>query len=131
MTTPALRSERAPYCSIQTAIDNAVDTDEIVVAPGAYVETINFLGKAITVRSSDGPEVTIIVDGKDLFESIVSCVSGEGSDTVLDGFTITRGPAIVLWLDQKNVVLNLTIDLRISSDDVGERCLLQFFELFS
>ena len=42
-----------------------------------------------------------------------------------------RGPAIVLWLDEKNVVLNLIIDLRISSDDVGERCLLQFFELFS
>ena len=29
-------SVRDPYCSIQTAIDNAVDTDEIVVAPGTY-----------------------------------------------------------------------------------------------
>ncbi len=41
-----------PYCSIQTAIDNAVDTDEIVVAPGTYFETINFIGKAITLRPS-------------------------------------------------------------------------------
>lgn len=40
-----------PYCSIQTAIDNAADTDEIVIAPGTYVECINFLGKAIRLRS--------------------------------------------------------------------------------
>ncbi len=31
---PGNGSEADPYCSIQTAIDNAVDTDEIVVAPG-------------------------------------------------------------------------------------------------
>ncbi len=31
---PGDGSELDPYCSIQTAIDNAVDTDEIVVAPG-------------------------------------------------------------------------------------------------
>ena len=35
---PGSGSVRDPYCSIQTAIDNAVDTDEIVVAPGTYVE---------------------------------------------------------------------------------------------
>ena len=33
---PGDGSEADPYCSIQTAIDNAVDTDEIVVAPGIY-----------------------------------------------------------------------------------------------
>ena len=80
-----------PYCSIQTAIDNAVDTDEIVVAPGTYFETINFIGRAITLRSSDGPEVTII-DGTGFFH-VVQCVTGEGPDTVLDGFTITGGTA--------------------------------------
>ncbi len=80
-----------PYCSIQTAINNAVDTDEIVVAPGTYVETINFLGKAITLRSLDGRENTVI-DGTDLgYGSVVVCESGEGPATVLDGFTITGG----------------------------------------
>ena len=43
---PGDGSELDPYCSIQTAIDNSVDTDEIVVAPGTYLEAINFLGKA-------------------------------------------------------------------------------------
>ncbi len=49
---PGDGSELDPYCSIQTAIDNAVDTDEIVVAPGTYFETINFIGKSITLRPS-------------------------------------------------------------------------------
>ena len=80
-----------PYCSIQTAIDNAVDTDEIVVAPGTYTETINFLGKAVTLRSSDGPAVTIL-DGTGSLH-VVQCVSGEGPSSVLDGFTITGGNA--------------------------------------
>ena len=80
-----------PYCSIQAAIDNAVDSDEIVVAPGTYFETIDFIGKAIWLHSSDGPEVTII-DGTGNFH-VVQCVIGEGPDTVLDGFTITGGNA--------------------------------------
>ncbi len=83
---PGSGSERDPYCSIQTAIDNAVDTDEIVVAPGTYFETINFLGKAIWLHSSDGEEVTTIDGAGNLH--VVQCVSGEGSDTVLHGFTI-------------------------------------------
>ena len=77
-----------PYCTIQTAINNAVDTDEIVVAEGTYPEKINFLGKAITVRSSGGP-VTTTISAAGPRESVVSFLSGEGQNTVLDGFTIT------------------------------------------
>ncbi len=88
---PGSGSERDPYCSIQTAIDNAVDTDEIVVAPGTYLETVDFLGKAIWLHSSDGAAVTTI-DGTG-FLHVVRCVSGEESDTVLDGFTVTGGIA--------------------------------------
>jgi parallel beta-helix repeat protein len=84
---PGSGTEGDPYCSIQTAIDNAVDTDEIVVAPGTYFETINFMGKAVWLHSSDGPKVTII-DAQGL-GTVVTCESGEGPDTVLQGFTIT------------------------------------------
>ena len=87
---PGNGSEAEPYCSIQTAIDNAVDTDEIVVAPGTYFETINFIGKAVWLHSSGGADVTII-DATDLFSSVVTCESGEGPDTVLSGFVITGG----------------------------------------
>ncbi|MHC4904038.1 MAG: right-handed parallel beta-helix repeat-containing protein [Planctomycetota bacterium] len=93
---PGDGSELDPYCSIQTAIDNAVDTDEIVVAPGTYSSLlINFLGKAITLRSSDGPEVTIIdANGR---PTVITCDSGEGPDTVLDGFTLTGGRSCSCW----------------------------------
>ena len=56
---PGNGSEVDPYCSIQTAIDNAVDTDEVVVAEGTYVEAIDFLGKAITVRNTDPMNPTV------------------------------------------------------------------------
>ena len=86
-------SELDPYCSIQTAIDNAVDTDEIVVAPGTYSEFIDFIGKAITLRSSDGPEVTTIRPPG--AGNAVVCDHGEGVNTVFDGFTIFGGVATV------------------------------------
>ncbi len=89
---PGDGSEADPYCSIQTAIDNALDTNEIVVAPGTYVEQINLAGKAITVRSSGGADVTTI-DARGA-GSVVTCENGEGPDTVLDGFTITGGIAV-------------------------------------
>ena len=44
-----------PYCSIQTAIVAAVNGDTVEVATGTYLEAIDFLGKAITVRSSWSP----------------------------------------------------------------------------
>ena len=88
----------ADYPTIQEAIDAAEDTDEVVVAEGEYFENINFLGKAITVRSTDpeDPEVvanTIINGGG--AGTVVMCNSGEGHDTVLSGFVITNGHAVV------------------------------------
>ncbi len=80
------------HTTIQAAIDAALPGDVIVVAAGTYVETIDFKGKGITLRSADGPQVTTI-DGSGLSGSVVQCVTGEGADTVLQGFTITGGNA--------------------------------------
>ena len=88
---PGDGSELDPYCSIQTAIDNAADTDEIIVAPGTYTEQINLLGQAITLRSSDGALVTVIYGQGS--GPVVSCTTGEGADTIVDGFTVTGGNA--------------------------------------
>ncbi len=90
-SVPAGVIEVGPGDSIQDAIVAAVDGDEIVVAPGTYLEAVDFLGKAITLRSSDGPDVTVI-DGTGNFH-VVQCVNDEGPDTVLDGFTVTGGDA--------------------------------------
>lgn len=79
--------------TIQDAILAASHGDEIVVAPGTYTEAIDFFGKAVHLRSSDGPETTVI-DASGLDKSVVTCVSGEGAKTILEGFTITGGNAV-------------------------------------
>jgi hypothetical protein len=85
---PGSGTSTDPFCSIQDAIDLATDGDEIVVSPGTYVEAINLLGKAISLRSSDGPEVTAIAACPS-YVSMITCDSGEGPETILDGFRIS------------------------------------------
>ncbi|MCH7938194.1 MAG: right-handed parallel beta-helix repeat-containing protein [Candidatus Marinimicrobia bacterium] len=81
--------------TIQAGIDSAIDGDEVVVAPGTYLitATIDFLGKAITLRSVSGDPNDTILDGQGSVFHVVQCVNGEDSNTVLSGFTITGGNA--------------------------------------
>ena len=76
------------FGTIQEQIDAAVEGEIVLVYPGTYVENINFNGKNITLRSTYGPEVTII-DGN-ANGSTVTFDSGE-TNAVLNGFTITGG----------------------------------------
>ncbi|HOW35415.1 MAG TPA: hypothetical protein PL155_03260 [Candidatus Omnitrophota bacterium] len=76
------------YPEIQDAIESASDGDLILVSPGTY-QPINFLGKAVQVRSLDGPDVTII-DGNNA-TTVVVFENGEPADAILEGFTITNG----------------------------------------
>ncbi len=79
-----------PYTSIQAAINDAVSgVDDVLVHDGIYVENINFLGQQITVRSENGADHTII-DGN-FNDSVVTFNYGEGSDSVLDGFSLRNG----------------------------------------
>ena len=85
------------YTTIQAAINDANEFDTVIVADGTYTgagnRDLDFLGKAITVKSANGPENCIIdCEGSSsnqhrgfLFHN------GEGPDSVLDGLTITNG----------------------------------------
>jgi len=80
------------YATIQEAIDNASDGDIIEVGPNTYSGEgnwdIDFQGKAITVRSSDGPYNTKIdCSGSEGHRGFYFRRS-EGPDSVLRGFTI-------------------------------------------
>ena len=80
--------EQAPF-TIQARIDRAVEGDTVLVPPGAYFENIDFLGKAIVLKSQAGPESTIIDGGR--LGSVVSFEDCIDTTSVLDGFTITHG----------------------------------------
>src|SRR5262245_8183494 len=79
--------------TIQSAINDAIDGDRVLVAPGTYPEHIDFKGKAITVTSESGPQDTIIDGGNT--DSVVRFTSGEGRDSALNGFTIQNGRSTV------------------------------------
>lgn len=79
----------AQHGAIQAGIAAAVDGNIVLVWPGAYVETLDFLGKAIMVESKEGPALTIIDGNQE--GSVVTFQSGEGSSSILEGFTITNG----------------------------------------
>lgn len=79
------------FPTIQSAIDAAANGGTVLVAPGTYVEKINFHGKAIIVSSEEGPAVTAI-EGNGI-GSVVRFETGEIATSVLEGFTVRFGKA--------------------------------------
>jgi len=92
-----------PFDSIQEGIDAASDGATVIVHPGRYTETIDLLGKAVTVTGQwlidDGAYGAAVLDANGAAPA-VRFVRGEGPDCVLAGLTIMggkglSGPAIV------------------------------------
>ena len=79
------------FNGIQLAILIVRPGGTVYVAAGTYNEAIDFKGKAVHLYSIEGPDVTIINGAG--YDHVVQCISGEGPDTILDGFTITGGIA--------------------------------------
>ncbi len=77
------------YSTIQGAINASSNGDTVLVSPGTYSENINFNGKAITVQSVSGADVTIIDGGQ--LGTVVTFSTEEGPTSVLTGFTIQNG----------------------------------------
>ena len=78
------------YATIQGAVDASSTGDRIIIRDGIYAENLDFKGKAITLRSENGPQQCIVY-GQENSEPVVSFTSNEGSDSILEGFTITGG----------------------------------------
>jgi hypothetical protein len=90
-TRTVSKSGDADFSTIQECINASASRDTCVVQAGTYRERIRFRGRAITVRSSQGAERTII-DGRG-GGPVVTFSSDERRDTLLKGFTITNGYA--------------------------------------
>ncbi|MEJ2544663.1 MAG: hypothetical protein P8Y99_11400 [Calditrichaceae bacterium] len=89
------------FAKIQDAINNSVDGDTIIVAPGTYFENVNFRGKNVLLTShylfdEDVSFInTTIIDGSNPQSadsaSVLLFLSGEKNTAILQGFTITGG----------------------------------------
>ena len=53
-------SPKTAFATIQKGIDTTQDSDTIIVYPGLYTEYINFLGKNITLKSTDPTDSHIV-----------------------------------------------------------------------
>ncbi len=97
------------YYSIQSAINASVNGDTVVVYPGTYIENINFKGKNIvlTSRFYENKDLqfiySTIINGSQPVDqnvaSVVLFITGEDSNAVLQGFTITGGKGTA-WPDE-------------------------------
>ena len=96
-TTPVVVQVPGDFPTIQAAIDGVWDGDTVIVANGTYTgpgnRDIDFKGKAITVRSENGPENCIIDCNGSEAESHRGFYfhNSEGADSALEGFTIING----------------------------------------
>ncbi|MCZ6852034.1 MAG: right-handed parallel beta-helix repeat-containing protein, partial [Planctomycetota bacterium] len=92
-TGPVCAAPDGPKATIQAGISAASNGDEVVVADGVYTgagnKNLDFAGRLITLRSANGPEGCIIDcqgSGRGFYFH-----SGETTDAVVQGFTITNG----------------------------------------
>lgn len=91
----------ADFPTIQDAIDDVLDGSTVIVAEGVYTgvgnRDIDFKGKAITVRSENGP-TNCVIDCQDSLgkghHRGFYFHSGEDENSVLDGFMIINGSAV-------------------------------------
>lgn len=82
-----------PFDRINEAIDAASNGDTVLIRPGTYFDTttIDTDGKAITITSSQGPNVTFLDGFATGGASIITINSGEGRDTIIEGLTFRGG----------------------------------------
>jgi len=82
------------YSTIQAAINDANSGNHILVYPGKYVENVDFNGVSCTLKGTDPNDWDVvantIIDANGSGD-VVTFDSGEGSNSVLKGFTITNG----------------------------------------
>ncbi len=74
--------------------------EEVVLMAGTYNENVDFGGQAVHVSSESGAEVTIIDPSAG--GNVVTFSSGEGSDSILEGVTVTGGTSHGIYISSSD-----------------------------
>ncbi len=116
---PGSGTKGDPFCVIQDGLDAAVDGDTVSVVVATYTgpgnKDLDFAGKEITANCAGDPG-TCIIDCEDDGHAF-HFLSGETSEAILDGFTITNGlvvsangGAMVIVNNSNPTITNCTFD---------------------
>lgn len=84
-----LRNVPVDFATIQAAINASADLDTVMVAPGTYVENLDFGAKTIRVLSSGGAELTTLQPA--FVSTTFVHFAGGGPETEFAGFTVDGG----------------------------------------
>ncbi len=110
------------FKTIQEGINASADRDEVIVAEGTYAESIDFMGKGITVRSTDEDDdgvVACTVIQASGSPDVVRFRSSEGRTATIAGFTITGGQIGVSCVWSSPVIRNNAIQANNADYDRG------------
>lgn len=119
LVVPSLTSQNGPvrnvvrdrrYDFIRHAVQEANDGDEIVVAQGTYTESLDFAGKALTVRSEDPNDPAVVAAtaiGGPAYA--VAFAAGEDANAVLAGFTLTDAASGIYCQNASPTIRNCRI----------------------
>lgn len=81
---------RGDFISVAECASAASSSDTCLVSPGTYRGTVEIRGKSLALRSTGGPEVTVLdAGGKGPVITLIG--QAEGGPSLIEGFTITGG----------------------------------------
>jgi len=106
--------------TIQAGIDASINWDTVAVASGTYVESINFGGRQIRVKSTDGPLLTIIT--ADVNDDLVVFNNSESTESILEGFTLFGGRSAI-WCQNSSPTIRGNLLLHQGVKDWAAICL--------
>ena len=108
--------------TVQAGIDTAATGDTVLVHPGIYAGKLSFRGRDIVVRSSAGPEQTIL-DGTGFGVRVVTFSLAESRSAIIEGFTITHGTGgILVFNSEPSIVSNIITENQLPQDGGGIWC---------
>ncbi|MCF7810207.1 tandem-95 repeat protein, partial [bacterium] len=80
----------AEYETIQAAIEKSADGDTVLVEPGEYRESINFIGKNIVLMGNSDDPSEVVIDARSR-GACVTFMDSETDEAILKGFTLIDG----------------------------------------